>query len=164
MQNEPLILTLGLDAQSEDFFNAQRNLYFPVERNFLAAHLTLFHQLPNSIDTINFISNFRFPSFDMEISKLIKLGGGVAYSVNSKELQQLHNDLKIQFKAILIPQDLQTFRPHITIQNKVSPPEANLLFHKLQENFVPFFVKSINLHLWTYLGGPWRHEQTISLI
>ena len=42
----PLILTLELDERSFAFFGAQRRRYFPPERNFIPAHLTLFHALP----------------------------------------------------------------------------------------------------------------------
>ncbi len=42
----PLILTLQLDERSFAFFDEQRRRYFPKERNFIPAHLTLFHALP----------------------------------------------------------------------------------------------------------------------
>ena len=45
-QPAPLILTLQLDERSFAFFGAQRRRYFPLERNFIPAHLTLFHALP----------------------------------------------------------------------------------------------------------------------
>ncbi|UOQ67702.1 2'-5' RNA ligase family protein [Hymenobacter volaticus] len=46
--NTALILTLALDAKSQEFFNELRKQHFPSERNFLAAHLTLFHHLPGA--------------------------------------------------------------------------------------------------------------------
>lgn len=43
---QPLILTLWLDDDAARHFNELRQRYFPRERNYLDAHLTLFHALP----------------------------------------------------------------------------------------------------------------------
>ena len=45
-QIAPLILTLRFDERSSAFFDEQRRRYFPPARNFIPAHLTLFHHLP----------------------------------------------------------------------------------------------------------------------
>jgi hypothetical protein len=42
----PLILTLTFDERAFAFFEERRRRYFPPERNFIPAHLTLFHALP----------------------------------------------------------------------------------------------------------------------
>ena len=42
----PLILTLKLDQASFTRLDALRQAHFPPERNWLSAHLTLFHHLP----------------------------------------------------------------------------------------------------------------------
>jgi len=65
MQKQPLILTLKLDEESQAFFDKQRALYFPPERNFLKAHLTLFHQLPDEPETLDYFSNFIHDSFEI---------------------------------------------------------------------------------------------------
>ena len=46
MEDAPLILTLGFDAASFTHLDAMRRRHFPAERNFIPAHLTLFHHLP----------------------------------------------------------------------------------------------------------------------
>ena len=47
MPQQTLILTLQLDAISNAFYEHLRRKYFPPERNLIAAHVTLFHQLPD---------------------------------------------------------------------------------------------------------------------
>jgi hypothetical protein len=58
------------------------------------------------------------------------------------------------------PQDRQGFQPHVTVQNKVTPAEAQDLLRALQATFAPFAVQGEGLHLWRYLGGPWRLART----
>ncbi|WP_208644854.1 2'-5' RNA ligase family protein [Mucilaginibacter kameinonensis] len=50
-EKKTLILTLRLDEESQAFFDEMRKRHFPQERNFLKAHLTLFHQLPSDLVT-----------------------------------------------------------------------------------------------------------------
>jgi 2'-5' RNA ligase len=159
-QEYPLILTLRLDDDSQAFFNQQRKQYFPVERNYLDAHLTLFHQLPNLAEVADFIRNLDISVFDLQISGLRNLGAGVAYLVESPELHALRKTIAARFLAYLIPQDQQGFRPHITIMNKSTPEQARKLLAELSADFHPFSIKATGLDLWVYLGGPWRHEQT----
>jgi hypothetical protein len=161
-QTQPFILTIELDQASRLFFDRQRTLYFPQERNYLPAHLSLFHQLPPNQETVQYLETIQYLQFEMEVTKLIKLGGGVAYFLQSQELSALHQQLASYFKDQLIPQDLQAYRPHITIQNKVAPVKAASLFDGLSKDFSPFKVRAEGLNLWTYLGGPWKHEQLFS--
>jgi hypothetical protein len=162
MQKEPYILTLGLDASSQDFFDKQRESYFPRERNYLKAHLTLFHQLPPLPQTFAFLQQLDVQPFDMQVVSLMKLGAGVAYRIESDGLMRVYQNIKQHFSPYLIPQDKQPFRPHITIQNKVAIPQAEALFNRLNEDFKPFIINGNALQLWTYLGGPWRYEHTFS--
>ena len=84
------------------------------------------------------------------------LGAGVAYHVESKDLIEFRHNLSQHYESLLIPQDRQPFRPHVTIQNKVHPDVAKALLAKLSETFTPFMVKATGLSLWRYLGGPWQ--------
>jgi hypothetical protein len=45
---QPLILTLKMDERSQERFDRLRERHFPPERNYLNAHLTLFHKLPGA--------------------------------------------------------------------------------------------------------------------
>ncbi len=155
-----LLLTLDLDADSLAFFEAQRRRYFPSELNVVPAHLMLFHKLPG--EEISFLRRelLREASacrtMTLRITGLRSLGRGVAYQVECAELILLHKRLAALFGAWLTPQDRQRYRPHITIQNKVSAEEAKLTLQFLQPEFVPFEAAGTGLALWRYLGGPWE--------
>ncbi len=47
-------------------------------------------------------------------------------------------------------------KPHVTVQNKVSPERARALREQLLATFSPFEVEGVGLSLWRYLGGPWE--------
>src|SRR3712207_1555034 len=86
----PLILTLQLDERSFAFFDEQRRRYFPPERNFIPAHLTLFHALPGEqLGTIaadlEALSKEQVPHL-LEVTGLRFLGRGVAYRLDSPSL------------------------------------------------------------------------------
>ena len=160
MQAQPFILTLKLDEVSQAFFNAARKKYFPPERNYLDAHLMLFHQLPAESATYDFFKAFHHQTFAMQVTGLMRLGAGVAYGVESEALRSLHQLCSRHFHRGLIAQDRQGFRPHMTIMNKTTPEQARILMAQLQEDFHPFTITAIGLDLWTYLNGPWQHQQT----
>lgn len=152
-----LILTARIDAQSQAFFDELRAKYFPKERNFLRAHLTLFHKLPDSSEVLNILEALNMRPIQATVSSLKNIGQGVAYFLATPALSELQLTLKKTFHNFLIPQDQQSFRPHITIQNKVKPEEAVALLQKLQTSFTPFDIHINGLDLWHYLDGPWQH-------
>jgi hypothetical protein len=156
--NPPLILTLRLDDVSQRFFDELRTRHFPVERNFLKAHLTLFHKLPDTSQIIELLHTLSVRAFELEVSGLINLGAGVAYRLESSDLQELRHSLRNELLNVLSPQDKQAFRPHITIQNKTNPGAAKGLLEELTSDFQPFTVHAVGLDLWQYLGGPWAHK------
>jgi 2'-5' RNA ligase len=159
MEDEsPLILTLRLDEASHLFFDELRERHFPRERNFLKAHLTLFHKLPDTAATVGVIKSLTLAPFEMRVTGLINLGAGVAYRLESLELSLLHKALSTKFSDNLSAQDKQGFRGHITIQNKTSPVVAKALLTELANEFEPFTVYALGLDLWRYLGGPWAHK------
>lgn len=161
--SNPLILTLKMDEQSQAFFEGKRRAYFPTERNVLKAHLMVFHQLPCTGETISFLKAFRFPGFVAKATGLMKLGRGVAYRIACDEIKQLHQLLSKHFYPVLSAQDRQGYRPHVTVQNKVSPETANSLFKTLNSGFVPFQVGIEAIQVFSYLGGPWQHEFDVDL-
>lgn len=154
----PLILTVQLDEDSQQFFNLQRAQYFPPELNFIAAHLTLFHHLPLNdavIVGIERICAARSP-FTMAITEVRGMGKGVAYKVESRQLTELHKQLQREWRDVLTPQDRQGLWAHITVQNKVTPEHARRTKETLQRQFSPFEGHAAGLLLWEYLDGPWR--------
>ncbi|MDQ8051950.1 MAG: 2'-5' RNA ligase family protein [Pedobacter sp.] len=157
IETAPLILTLRLDEKSQAFFDELRKLYFPPERNYLDAHLTLFHHLPQD-QAPSIITKIEHHEIELQVSGLRFLGAGVAYTIESGKLNAIRADIANKLKEYLIPQDRQVYRPHITIQNMVTPDAAKALYNNLKENFRQFSAKGLGLDLWYYLGGPWEHH------
>lgn len=156
----PLILTLALDEAAFLFFNQLRQEHFPAERNYLKAHLTLFHHLPGAEQStitkhLEQVSQDQ-PPLSLAVSEVRSIGSGVAYRLVSQELQDLHHRLSWEWQAWLTPQDQQTLWPHVTVQNKVSKQKAQALYQQLSNAFEPFTATGIGLQLWEYQGGPWE--------
>ncbi len=156
----PLILTAKLDAESFDFFDALRRKYFPPERNFLAAHVTLFHHLPDAesarIETdLQGVCGER-QAFAVRFPTLRFLGRGTAAEIESAELTKLRSTLAGEWTDWLTAQDKQKFKPHITIQNKVAPDEAKRIFEARRDVWQARTGSVVGLQLWHYLGGPWK--------
>jgi 2'-5' RNA ligase len=164
--NVPLILTLALDEPATTFFNDLRRQHFPANRNYLDAHLTLFHHLPGAhLDelTQQLAARSRVqPALHLHVAGVQFLGQGVAYSVQSAELEALHRELQALWLPHLTPQDQQRRRSHVTVQNKVRPEVARTLHQELSAAFVPFEAVGTGLQLWAYRGGPWEWLQTFA--
>jgi hypothetical protein len=162
MNPPPLIVTLGLQHDQQQFFNELRKKHFPAHVNYLDAHITLFHHLPSHGPFIHeqlaaFASHAPIRLF---VNEIRHLGKGVAYSIESEELQQLHRDMQHTFAIWLNTKDQQPLWPHITIQNKATAFKAQQLFEKLSENFIPFEITATGIHTWLYLKGPWKAVET----
>ena len=54
----------------------------------------------------------------------MNLGGGVAFRIDCAELVGLRRRLAQAFEPMLTPQDAGGWRPHVTIQNKVTSAVA----------------------------------------
>lgn len=164
----PLILTLKLDAASFQFYEALRQTHFPPERNYLAAHLTMFHHLPGEEsakikdDLAEICSAAEV--FPLRFSGWRFLGKGVAINVESEELLNLRARLAARWRERLVPQDRQKFQPHITVQNKVESARARRLYETLSRDFEPFGGAGEGLQLWQYLGAPWKLEREFLFI
>ena len=160
MSTAPLILTLTLDPDAQQFFNQLREAHFPPERNYLAAHLTLFHHLPGeqraAIEGELSRRAAALGPLTLAVTGVQFLGRGVAYSLESPAVAELHRELQQQWQPWLTPQDQQRRRPHVTIQNKVDPKVARALHEELSASFQPFEATGRALHLWAYRGGPWE--------
>lgn len=162
----PLILSLRLDEASQTFFNQLRKRYFPSERNYLDAHLTLFHHLPgeaiqNIQKQLQEIS-ITTSTFPLEVTKVKMIGRGVAYQLESDTLMKTHKQLARQWQKWLTLQDSQKLWPHITVQNKVTPDKAKALYKKLSDSFEPFTAYATGFSLWAYQNGPWEWKDEFS--
>ena len=157
---QPLILTLQMDESSQERFDRLRELHFPPERNYLNAHLTLFHKLPGEREAemstdLREICREHEPLV-LAVTGLRFLGRGVAYELSSPQVSALRRELAKRWEPWLGEQDRQGFKPHVTVQNKVSSERARVLHEQLQATFSPFEVEGLGLSLWHYLGGPWE--------
>jgi 2'-5' RNA ligase len=157
---QALILTLKMDDRSQERFDHLRDLHFPPERNYLSAHLTLFHKLPGEheaeiSDDLQEVCLDQTP-LTLIATGLRSLGRGVAYDLRSPGLSALRRELARRWEPWLGAQDRQGFKPHVTVQNKVSPEQARALLKQLQRTFSPYEVEGLGLSLWRYLGGPWE--------
>lgn len=150
---------MGSEAAAR--FTALRRAHFPPERNWLDAHVTLFHALPGAaIDEVTAdasrIAKARAP-FLMRCDRLQFLGAGVAFALTSPEAIALRAALAARWAPLLGRQDRAPRKGlHVTVQNKVEPAAARALFEELQGRFVPEDVPAVGLDVWHYEGGPWR--------
>ncbi len=165
MSDDSFILTLELDADSFAWLDDLRRKHFPPERNVLSAHLTLFHKLDQTrVESMKAVLRHGLNPLLLTFSGLRSLGGGVAVIVESPELLSLRARLAAAAAGHLTPQDKQGFRPHVTIQNKVTPAHARDLMATLQRDFVPRIGQGIGLQVWRYLGGPWALHERLELV
>ena len=155
------VLTLALDDASQARFEEMRQRFFPAALNRIPAHLSLFHSLREEAETTDALQAAAAvqPAFAMQVAELRSMGKGVAYFLQSAPATALHRRLSEAFDDQLSPQDRQGFRPHVVVQNKVTPEEAKKTLVLLQAGFRAFSVSAIGLDLWRYLGGPWLHLQ-----
>ena len=159
----PFILTLKLNSTAFAFLNDLRRRHFPPERNFIPAHITLFHQLPAeqgpAIGQLLQEICAKTAVLHLSLPELRYLGKGVAVAVDSPELTRLRGRLASVWSAWLSAQDRQGYRPHVTIQNKVAPDKARRLYERLAAAWEPFPACGEGVLLWRYLGGPWELVQ-----
>jgi 2'-5' RNA ligase len=155
----PLILTLALDDETSGRIDALRRRYFPPERNKIPAHVTLFHHLPGGdlpdVEQSLTAACGKTAPFSVIIAGIRNLGRGTALGVESPRLLRLRGALAAVFADHLNAQDRQSYRPHVTIQNKVSPEAARALQGELEASLEPLQGEAVGLDLWRYLGGPW---------
>lgn len=159
-QPAPLILTLRLDPATFARLEAERQAHFPPARNLVPAHLTLFHALPGveiaAVTGALAGAAAGRGAVPLRVAGLRFLGRGVAYEVESPELLALRAGLAASFAPWLGAQDLQGWRPHVTVQNKAAPEAARATLAALRARFAPWDATGEALLLWHYRGGPWE--------
>jgi 2'-5' RNA ligase len=166
MSQPPLILTAHVNDEDLQFFDELRTRFFPPDRNFLRAHVTMFHKLPPE-HRIKIDDDLRNAaqmtgSIEVEVTGVRNMGNGVSFVLESENLARVREDLRAVFRPWLGPQDLQPWRPHVTVQNKVHWQKADALFDMLSSEFVRRTLWVEGFDLWTYMHGPWRHEDFFS--
>ena len=156
----PLILTLALDDAAQGRLDRLREAHFPPARNYLRAHLTMFHHLPAAeagriAADLGEVCAARGP-LALTAGGVLFFGRGVAYGFDAPALVALRAELARRWWPWLGAQDRGPFRPHVTVQNKVAPAQARALHADLSAGFAPFAATGVALRLWRYRGGPWE--------
>ena len=157
----PIIITAEMGKADQAWANALRREHFPPERNYLDAHITLFHHLPPGHlpeikSRLAAVASECSPPVAW-LSEVLLLGRGVAYRIDSPELLSLRDELAHEFRGLLIPQDQARPRLHITVQNKVELPVAKALHAQLAAEFTPRPLAISGLAAHYYRGGPWEN-------
>jgi len=154
-----LILTAEIAQRDFSWLEGLRRAHYPAERNQVPAHLTMFHALPPSAEhevRSRLPELVRRPPPAARIEGLMDLGGGVAFRVVSPDLDRIRGELAADFHGLLGAQDSGGWRPHVTIQNKVSLKVARALKEELERQFAPRPLAIAGLGLHRYLDGPWE--------
>lgn len=157
---DPIIVTALFGPGDFVWLDELRRRHYPAGRNRVPAHLTLFHHLAPDLaaelrQRLTAATRGQ-PAPRAWIAGVLDMGGGVALRVESPDLEVIRGDLAEAFGAMLIPQDRASWRPHITIQNKVAPAEGRLFCTQLTAEIPrrPLVIKG--LAAWHYRGGPWE--------
>ena len=160
----PLIVTAQLGHADQAWFDRLRRTHFPPERNQLAAHLTMFHAIPPMLEPElrHRLAGLaaELPPPQASVSGLMNLGGGVAYRIVSHDLDAIRAELSAAFRGHLTQQDSHGWRPHVTVQNKVTSGVAVATMALLEAGFVPRPLAIAGLAFHHYDGGPWRHGRS----
>lgn len=161
-ETSPLILTALLPADLHHWATRMRTRYFPPERNYLQAHVTLFHALPPQcddevVDVCKRIAADTAP-VPARLLGLMSLGRGTALKLESRGIMLLRDRIADHFHGMLTGQDQHRPRLHITIQNKVAPAQAKALQAELEPVIQPRDFAFRGLGVYIYRGGPWDHH------
>jgi 2'-5' RNA ligase len=155
----PLIVTATFGDGDNGWLQELRRTHYPPERNRVPVHLTLFRQLPPSLEgelATRLARAAAAPPPRAAIAGITNLGEGTAFRVESDDLEAILGELAEAFRGLLMPQDQAPWRPHVTIQNKVLPRDARALQRQLRATFEPRPLAIKALAAWHYLGGPWQ--------
>lgn len=155
----PLILTALLPRDMSAWATALRTEHFPPERNYLDAHVTLFHAIPpHCLEELGEVlgrlvaENSPPPA---RLEGIMSLGGGTALKLASPAMLDLRARIADRFTGMLTRQDQHTPRLHVTIQNKVTSSKAKALQAQLHIEPRDFAFRGFGLYF--YRGGPWEH-------
>ena len=161
----PIILTALMDPAAFRNFDELRRTHFPPERNFIPAHITLFHHLPGTMadDIVADIRDEARHEAAMEARTIRAhfMGKGTSYIVECPALADFRARLASRWDALLVPQDRQGWRPHVTVQNKVDGSAAKRTFARLEQEFRPMPFEVLGATVWFYRGGPWEKIRDI---
>jgi hypothetical protein len=166
----PFILTAALPTDLAAWAEGLRRAHYPIERNHLHAHVTLFHAFAPSLlgELRDFLPKVaaEFAAPVGAVTGAMDLGTGTAIALEALPLLSLRALIAEHFHGSLTSQDLHEPRPHITIQNKVTKRDARELQSSLGPVLAPWIAKGRftfpALELYHYRGGPWERVKACS--
>ena len=161
MSDAPLILTAQLPPDLHSWATRLRDEHFPPERNYLEAHVTLFHAIPGQCEdeARRFLARLagEIAPVPARLEGVMSLGGGTALRLSSPEMLELRDHIADHFHGMLTAQDQHRPRLHVTIQNKVTSKEAKALQAQMVGTVAARDFMFPGLSLYRYIGGPWDH-------
>ena len=164
MGSGPLIVTALFAPGDDGWLQSLRRAHYPHGLNRVPAHLTLFRQLPPSVEgelSRRLAAAAAAPPPRAELAGIMDLGEGTALRVESAELEEIREGLAEALHGLLTPQDQASWRPHVTIQNKVESREARRLQLHLRAAFEPRPLAIRALATWRYRpDGSWEPHKT----
>ncbi len=156
----PFIVTAELPSDLHAWADGLRRAHFPPERNHLVAHVTLFHALaPSLFEEIKRVLSGEtgaHGAVPARLSGVMDLGKGTALAIESPAMLAIRGRIAEHFHGSLSAQDQHKPRLNITIQNKVTTPDARALQRELAATFEPRDFRFAGLALHIYRGGPWE--------
>ena len=156
----PLILTAELPPDMHRRYTDLRTQFFPPERNYLEAHVTLFHAIPAQCEEElrRYLARLAGEVLPIrgQVEGLMSLGGGTAIKLSSPDLLALRDEIAEHLRGMLTQQDQHRPRLHVTIQNKVTSKDAKALQAQLAGTIEPREFAFPGLALYIYRGGPWE--------
>lgn len=150
-----------LDDVSSARLDAWRQRWFPPERSFLAAHLTLFHALPEDDAVLALVQQAcaKEERMPVRFARLEKSTRSILVRAEAPVVRRLHDalgrDLVTRFAERVTNQDRQRLVPHVTLVNKANPEHVALATAAIEAAFAPWDGTGDGIAVWRYEGGPW---------
>jgi 2'-5' RNA ligase len=153
----PLVVTLAVEPGAQQRFDAERHRLFPAGGPDAGAHIALFCAVPGYLEERARVDLVRVAGspFPVGVAGVLPLARGAAYALAAPELARRQKELRELWWEHLTPRDQEAFRPHVTVQNGVSPAEARATVTLLRRAFRPHQIRAEGFVLWRDDGGPW---------
>lgn len=155
----PLIVTADFAPPDFAWLEGLRRSHYPAEHNRVPVHLTMFQGLPPSaVEEVRqqLALYSAGPPPRAALTGLMNLSSGVAFRVVSDELESIREAIADHFHGLLCATDAAGWKPHVTIQNKVSGKQARALLDELERDFRPRPLGIAGMSVHRYRGGPWE--------
>src|SRR3954452_6981209 len=108
------ILTAEMDGESFAWLDDIRGEHFPPERNFISAHLTLFHRLSGpQIVQLRYVA-LPHTGPVVHFDRVALLGFGFSLHIQSAQLARLRSGRQFGMGGKFSPQARQDWKPHVT--------------------------------------------------